>query len=215
MTRAHSEGATRVDGAVGIPEQHVGDPVVGPAAPGLSAAGSRWDRVRWGPIWAGAVVVVTTFLVLQLLFFALGWLDLAYNDPNSATVTAIVSGALALVAYLLGGFTAGASVMWRGARADGILHGVLVWGLSVLLTLGLGLLSGSALFGPIGQVAAQIGAAAAQPGGAGAVLLGLAQQIAGWTALFLGLAVVAAGIGGGMGTMERLWSKRRAAGDTP
>ncbi len=29
------------------------------------------DRVRWGPVWAGVLAVLTTFIVLQLLFFAL------------------------------------------------------------------------------------------------------------------------------------------------
>ena len=35
-------------------------------------AEERRDRVRWGPICAGAAVVLTVFIVLQLLFFALG-----------------------------------------------------------------------------------------------------------------------------------------------
>jgi hypothetical protein len=212
MTRPHNEGATRVEGtAVGGPRAT--DPNVRPAAAALPAAWSRRDRVRWGPISAGTVVVVTVFVLLQLLFFALGWLDLGYDDANGATATAIVSGVLALVAYFAGGFAAGSTIMWRGAKADGILHGALVWGLSVLVTLGLGLVSGSSLFGPVGQVAAQVSAVAAQPGGPATALLGIAQQIAGWSALFLGMAVVLSAIGGGLGTRERVWSQGRAAGD--
>lgn len=67
------------------------------------------DRTRWGPIWAGALVVLTTYLVLQLLFFALGILDLDFEGGRSGTVARIVSGILALAAFFLGGFAAGAS----------------------------------------------------------------------------------------------------------
>lgn len=41
----------------------------------VNQAEDRRDRVRWGPISAGVAVVITVFIVLQLLFFAFGWLD--------------------------------------------------------------------------------------------------------------------------------------------
>jgi hypothetical protein len=101
-----------------------------PAATGR--AEDRRDRVRWGPIWAGAAVVLTVFIVLQLLFFALGWLDLSFNGRDgSGAAAGIVTGALALIAFLVGGLTAGASTMSRNT-GDGMLHGLLVWALSVL-----------------------------------------------------------------------------------
>jgi hypothetical protein len=86
-------------------------------------AEDRRDRVRWGPIWAGAAVVLTVFIVLQLLFFALGWLDLSFNGRDGSGVPAgVVTGVLALIAFFVGGLTAGASTMWRMA-GDGMLHG--------------------------------------------------------------------------------------------
>jgi hypothetical protein len=212
MTRSGNRGATGVDEGVVVPEQRSRPApareavVVEPAT-----TGNRWDRVRWGPVWAGALVAVTTFLVLQLLLFALGWLDLGYDGANSAMAAGIVSGVLALVAFYLGGLTAGASVPWRGSKSDGMLHGVLVWALSVAGLLGLALLGGSALAGPIGEFATQTTGTAPQSATVDpALVLNTARQTAGWTALGLGLAVMLAAVGGSMGTMERIWSKRKA-----
>lgn len=87
---------------------------------------NRRDRVRRGPVWAGVLAVLTTFIVLQLLFFALGLLDLGFDGgEGSGLTTGIVTGVLALVACFIGGLLAGASTMWRGV-SDGLLHGVVV-----------------------------------------------------------------------------------------
>jgi hypothetical protein len=171
----------------------------------------RRDRVRWGPIWAGAAVVLTVFIVLQLLFFALGWLDLGFNGADGSGVTAaIVTGVLALIAFFVGGLTAGASTMWREA-GDGMLHGVLVWALSVLGILALALIGGSALLGPLASFASQApdaaGAAAQNTTIDPAQALNIARQSAGWTALGLGAAVAAAAIGGIAGS--KMWPGRR------
>jgi hypothetical protein len=171
----------------------------------------RRDRVRWGPIWAGASVVLTVFIVLQLLFFALGWLDLGLDGRDGSGVAAgIVTGVLALIAFFVGGLTAGASTMWRTA-GDGMLHGVLVWTLSVLGILALTLIGGTALLGPLASVASQApdAAQAAQqtvdPGQA----LDTARDTAGWAALGLGAAAAAAAIGGIAGS--RIWRIREDA----
>lgn len=176
-------------------------------------ARDRRDRVRWGPIWAGAAVVLTVFVVLQLLFFALGWLDLGFNGANGSGVTAaIVTGVLALIAFFVGGLTAGASTMWRNA-GDGMLHGVLVWALSVLGILALALIGGSALLGPLANLASSAPHAAATAAQNAATTvdpvqaLNAARQTAGWTALGLGAAVIAAAIGGVAGS--KIWPGRR------
>lgn len=166
----------------------------------------RRDRVRWGPVWAGVLAVLTVFIVLQLLFFALGWLDLGFNGADGTGATAgIVTGVLALIAFFVGGLLAGASTLWRGA-GDGLLHGVLVWALSVLGILALALIGGSALLGPLAQLvgqAAQSGVQAPDVQVDPAQALEAARQTAGSTALGLGLAVAAAAIGGTVGS--KLW----------
>jgi hypothetical protein len=169
--------------------------------------GDSRDRVRWGPIWAGAAVVLTTFIVLQLLFFALGWLDLGFEGGDGAGVTAgIVTGALALIAFFVGGLTAGASTMWRKA-GDGMLHGVLVWALSVLGILALALIGGSALLGPLASFASQApDATQAAQNVDPAQALNTARDTAGWTALGLGAALAAAAIGGIVGS--KIWPGR-------
>ena len=171
----------------------------------------RRDRVRWGPIWAGVLAVLTVFIVLQLLFFALGWLDLGFNGAEGTGTTAgIVTGVLALVAFFVGGLLAGASTMWRGA-GDGLLHGVLVWALSVLGILALALIGGSALLGPLAQLASQAPDAATQAAQNADIdpvqALNTARQSAGGTALGLGLAVAAAAIGGTVGS--KMWPGKK------
>ena len=173
-------------------------------------AEDRRDRVRWGPIWAGAAVVLTVFVVLQLLFFALGWLDLGFDGRDgSGVATGIVTGVLALIAFFVGGLTAGASTMWRKA-GDGMLHGVLVWALSVLGILALALIGGTALLGPLASVASQApGAAQAAQNVDPGQALDTARHTAGWTALGLGAAVAAAAIGGIAGS--KIWPDRKDA----
>ena len=168
--------------------------------------GDRRDRVRWGPIWAGAAVALTTFIVLQLLFFALGWLDLGLDGGGAGRTAGVVTGVLALIAFFVGGLTAGASMMWRNA-GDGMLHGVLVWALSVLGILALALIGGSALLGPLAGFAAQApNAAQAAQNVDTAQALNTARDTAGWTALGLGAAVAAAAIGGVAGS--KIWPGR-------
>ena len=41
----------------------------------------RGDRVRWGPVWAGLVIALGTYLLLQLALLATGITDLA--DPGT------------------------------------------------------------------------------------------------------------------------------------
>jgi hypothetical protein len=173
--------------------------------------GDRRDRVRWGPIWAGAAVVLTTFIVLQLLFFALGWLDLGFDGGDGAGLTAgIVTGVLALIAFFVGGLTAGASMMWRKA-SDGMLHGVLVWALSVLGILALALIGGSALLGPLADFASRApDAAQAAQNVDTAQAVNTARDTAGWTALGLGAAIAAAALGGTAGS--KIWPARENSG---
>jgi hypothetical protein len=82
----------------------------------------RRDRIRWGPVWAGLVTAIGTFVFLQLGLVATGVVDL--NDDIGGDVVA--SGIAALIAFFLGGVTTGATAMWQGVD-DGILHGIVMW----------------------------------------------------------------------------------------
>jgi len=105
--------------------------------------GVRRDRIRWGPVWAGLVIAVSTYLLLQLALVGLGIVDLA----QPTTADAVASAIAAFVSFFLGGLTAGATALWRGAD-DGLLHGVVMWAvglvaLVVLSAAGSGLALGS------------------------------------------------------------------------
>jgi hypothetical protein len=95
---------------------------------GDEAETRRRDRVRWGPVGAGLVIAVATYLLLQLLLIATGVVDFGGGDNNDAVASAVA----ALVAFFLGGLTAGASAMWRGSD-DGVLHGILLWAVALVL----------------------------------------------------------------------------------
>ena len=123
----------------------------------------------------------------------------------------IVTGVLALIAFFVGGLTAGATTMWRMA-GDGMLHGVLVWALSVLGILALTLIGGTALLGPLASVASQApnAAQATQNVDVDPVqALDAARDTAGWAALGLGASVAAAVIGGIAGS--KIWPSRKDA----
>ena len=82
----------------------------------------RRDRIRWGPVWAGVVTAVGSYLFLMLALVALGIVDMG----EGVTGDAIASGIAALVAFFIGGVTTGATSMWQGAD-DGVLHGIVMW----------------------------------------------------------------------------------------
>lgn len=166
----------------------------------------RRDRIRWGPVWAGALTTLSTFVVLQLLFFALGWLDLGFDGGDNSTVRAVVSGVLGLVAFFLGGAAAGASSLWHRAN-DGMVNGVVSWTVTVTALLALALIGGGALLGSLADVATQF--ADLRNAGSGVDIARAAEtarDTAGWAALGLGLSMVASAIGGSIGA--KLWPGR-------
>lgn len=203
MTLNHPQ---RVDNPV-IPAQAQA-PAQTPA-PAPANVGSRWDRVRWGPIWAGAIVALPVFLVLQALFFALGWLDLGLGSTGSSTAASIISGILALVAFFVGGLTAGASTVWRSTE-DGLLHGVLVWALAITGIFIFALLGGGALLGPVARIATDLAHLQQLPALDPNFRLGQAlhdaRAPAGWSALVLGLSAASAALGGLVGA--KTWPRR-------
>jgi hypothetical protein len=169
-----------------------------------ASARDRWqDRVHWGPVWAGVLVALPVFLVLQLLFFALSIIDLGVHGEGQSTTASIVSAVLALVAFFVGGLMAGSTAASRDSD-EGLLHGVLTWAVGIVAILGFALLGAGALLGNLATAASQLGGLQQQAGPAGQAAsqidpnqaLQAAHQGAGWAALALGLTVFAAAAGG-------------------
>jgi hypothetical protein len=195
MSSNADPGATRADTAVkGRPDNQT------------PTSDERRDRIRWGPVWAGALTTLSTYVVLQLLFFALGWLDLGFAGGGNSTVRAVVSGVLGLIAFFLGGAAAGASSLWHRAN-DGMVNGVVSWAVTVTALLAFALIGGGALLGSLADVATQfVDLRNAGSGVDTARAAETARDTAGWAALGLGLSMVASAIGGSIGA--KLWPGR-------
>lgn len=169
----------------------------------------RRDRARWGPVWAGALITLPVFFVLQSFFFAVGWLDLGIGTGVTSTAASIVSAILGLIAFFIGGLAAAAFAMWRGMES-GLLQGILVWALATVGIIFLSLLGGGALLGSLADVVTQLGSLQ-QLQGSGvnpAQVLGTVREAAGWSALWLGLTALTAALGGLAGS--KIWPSKRS-----
>ncbi len=114
------------------------------------------DRVRWGPIWAGLLTALGTFLLLTTAAVAIGALavDSGASADDSSAASGIASAIIALLAFLIGGYVAArtAGVIGRGY---GALNGFLVWALGVVLILALAAFGLGSLFGASGDLFSQ------------------------------------------------------------
>ena len=165
----------------------------------VPAGTQRQDLVSWSAVWAGLIVTLALFLLLEFIFFALGWLTFSQGSPGSSA--GIMTAVLALVAFFLGGVTAGATSVWRDGKG-GLLHGILVWALGIIGMLFLTLFGGGALFGSVADVltqATQIRQAVEVPEVQMDEALGVARDSATWAVLGLVLPLVTAALGGLIG----------------
>ena len=120
---------------------------------GGSLAPERRDSIRWGPVWAGLITVLTTFLLLQLLAIGAGLVDIG---PGSQGGGGWVPALIGLIAFFTGGAVAGMTSAIRGA-GSGLLNGFMVWALGTVLILLLSALGLGQLFGALGNVVGQVG----------------------------------------------------------
>ena len=125
----------------------------GSGGSGEDLAPGRRDSIRWGPIWAGLITALTTFLLLQLLAIGLGLVDIG---PGSDGGGGWVPGLIGLIAFFTGGAVAGMTSAIRGP-GSGLLNGFMVWALGTVLILLLSALGLGQLFGALGNVAGQVG----------------------------------------------------------
>ncbi|MFC0623289.1 hypothetical protein [Kribbella deserti] len=158
----------------------------------------RLDPVRWSSVWAGLLIALCVFILLELLFFAAGWLSLERGDGSSSA--GWITGLIGLVAFFIGGLAAGASSLWWGAR-EGMLHGLLVWALGLVGILMLSLFGGGALFGAASSVFADLAtfAQADLPDVEAGEVLRSARDAAAWATTTLLLYLLAAVAGGAIG----------------
>ena len=127
---------------------------------GEDLASGRRDSIRWGPIWAGLITALTTFLLLQLLAIGIGLVDVG---PGSQGGGGIVPAIIGLIAFFTGGAVAGMTSAIRGP-GSGLLNGFMVWALGTVLILLLSALGLGQLFGALGNVAGQVGPGALSGG---------------------------------------------------
>jgi hypothetical protein len=154
---------------------------------------------RWGPAWVGAVVALPVYVVLQLLFVAFGWIALGVDGSGAGTTASIVSAVLAIIALFVGGLAGGTASRWNGTSVNAALQGAMTWALTTVGVLSLALVGGATIAGNLGGLVGIIGVTGPQQFGNNPAALVEANQAiqngAGWAALWLGVAVVAAIVG--------------------
>jgi hypothetical protein len=105
----------------------------GPGGPVIEHTGFR---LSWGAIFAGLVVAVVMQIVLSVLGLAIGLTIWDPGDPAAhlGRGAGIWMAIAALISLFAGGVVAGrmAGILTPG---DGAMHGGIMWGLSVILTL--------------------------------------------------------------------------------
>ena len=159
----------------------------------------RRDLIRWGPVWAGFVVALGTYLFLQLALVAGSVVELAEATRDDA----YWSAGAALVAFFLGGVVAGATAMWRGI-GHGLLHGLVLWAVGIVALLVLSAVGGGIALGAFDTAdvfdrfaADDVDTVQANED---------AEDAAGWALLGIGAALAAAAIGGALGA--KIWPRR-------
>ena len=150
--RVESSGRTESGGTRRVSDDRQGRDRDRGGSDGDGDSLARRDSVRWGPVWAGLITALTTFLLLQLLAIGIGIVGIGPNETGGAWVSAI----LGLIAFFLGGLVAGATSAVRGA-VPGLVNGFLVWALGTVVILLLSSLGLGQVFGALGSVVGQVG----------------------------------------------------------
>ncbi len=114
------------------------------------------DRVRWGPILAGLLTALGTFLLLSTLALTIGVLAAprGTDAEDAGAAAGIVSAVIALLSFFVGGLVAARTAAIDG-RTTGALNGFLVWALGILLILVLAAFGLGQLFGAAGDLFGQ------------------------------------------------------------
>jgi hypothetical protein len=110
----------------------------GAAQVAVPTAGLR--RISWGAGLAGAAIVIAVHVPLSLLGFGIGLstVDPGAGDTPQATSFGIGAGiwwvVSNLIALIIGGYVA-ARLSGMPLRGDGVIHGLLTWAVTLLITI--------------------------------------------------------------------------------
>ncbi|MGH7510475.1 MAG: hypothetical protein ACREMZ_13535 [Gemmatimonadales bacterium] len=111
---------------------------------------SEWTQwpVSWSAVWVGALTALAVGLIIGLLGFALGTHEVSrYVDWEKLRLRSVIfSIGGAFFAFVAGGWTA-ARIAGIRRSEPAILHGAIVWLLTLPLLLALAAVGASALFG--------------------------------------------------------------------
>jgi hypothetical protein len=124
-------------------------------------------RISWGAIFGGVILIVAVQLLLSLLGAGIGLDQVNTNAGATPTASSLGIGAGAwwiitsIIALAFGGYAA-AWLAGIELRWDGVLHGLIAWGIATLLTVWL---LSSAIGGVIGGGASALGGLASAAGG--------------------------------------------------
>ena len=118
-----------------------GDHLVGETTTTVMGSGSHTHRrISWAAIFGGVILAVTVLLVLSLLGSGIGLSQVNVNAGTTPSAGSLGIGAgvwwivSSCIALAFGGFVAA----WLAGiehRFDGVLHGLIAWGISMLLIL--------------------------------------------------------------------------------
>lgn len=167
------------------------------------------DPVRWGAVWAGALTTLALFVLLEVTFFAFGWLTPGEGAADD-TAAGWVSLILGIFAFAVGGMVAAARSIWHHVR-EGVVHGMLVWALATAAVLTIALVGGGAVFGASSDLFGQMEFLQVQDAQASAQAVEAAEDAAGWAAFALFTTLGAAVAGGALGVKTGSNSKRQGS----
>jgi hypothetical protein len=111
--------------------------MVAAMTPALDGTEMARPRVSWSAIFAGAFVVIAIELLLGMLGVAVGLGVVRSGGAPSASNLSLAAGlwwvVSTIIAFIFGSYVA-ARLAGVARRYDGVLHGLVIWGVAVLVT---------------------------------------------------------------------------------